>query len=403
MRYDHFSMLPEQAFKPRGGFGMTFEGGSGGGGQPKDTTTTQLMDPAVAPYVTYGLSEAQRIYNQPAPEYFPGQTYVGPSGSTQAALQAAQTRALQGSPLVPQAQSTFGRLQQQYNPATGLYGDIYGRSYTEPSANFYASAREGGFVNPAMAGTQTTAGGAYLGGNPFFQGAFQPAAQAAQQAFTDSVSQLRSGASQAGRYGSDAMANLEDRAMGQLGQSLSNTAGQLAFQNYSSERAAQENALSRLGQLGAQDVSNRFAGAQYLGAAEQQALQNQLAAASGVGQLSQSDLARQLQAASGAPAIAEADYSDIQRLLTTGQAQEGYQQMALQDAINRYNYQQNLPSLQLQQYLSAAYGSPMGGITTSQVPSYTNTGANVLGGALGGYALGGTTGAAAGGLLGAYL
>jgi hypothetical protein len=79
----------------------------------------------------------------------------------------------------------------------------------------------------------------------------------------------------------------------------------------------------------------------------------------------------------------------------------------LQDALNRYNYQQNLPSLQLQQYLSAAYGSPMGGITTQQVPSYTNTGANVLGGALGGYALApqgyGTTGAAAGGLLGAFL
>jgi hypothetical protein len=34
MRYDHFSMLPEQAFQPRGGRfgGMTLEGGKGGGG-----------------------------------------------------------------------------------------------------------------------------------------------------------------------------------------------------------------------------------------------------------------------------------------------------------------------------------------------------------------------------------
>lgn len=32
MRYNHFSMLPEQAFQPRGCFGMTLEGGSSGGG-----------------------------------------------------------------------------------------------------------------------------------------------------------------------------------------------------------------------------------------------------------------------------------------------------------------------------------------------------------------------------------
>jgi hypothetical protein len=304
MRYDHFSMLPEQAFKPRGGFGMTLEGGSGGGGgAPKDTTSTQLMDPAVAPYVTYGLSEAQRIYNQQAPEYFPGQTYVGPSGSTQAALQAAQTRALQGNPLIPAA-------QQQ-----------------------------------TMANIQ----GAYLGGNPFFQGAFNPAARAAEQSFMDALGKTGSTFSAAGRYGSGAMGDMQDRAMGTFAQSLTDTAGKLAYQNYDAERA------------------------------------------------------RQMAAMAGAPEMAGADYADIQRLLTTGQAQEGYQQMALQDAINRYNYQQNLPSLQLQQYLSAAYGSPMGGITTQQVPSYTNTGANVLGGALGGYALGGTTGAVGGGLLGAFL
>lgn len=35
MRYDHFSMLPEKAFQPRNGrYGMTLEGGKGGGGSP---------------------------------------------------------------------------------------------------------------------------------------------------------------------------------------------------------------------------------------------------------------------------------------------------------------------------------------------------------------------------------
>jgi hypothetical protein len=107
-----------------------------------------------------------------------------------------------------------------------------------------------------------------------------------------------------------------------------------------------------------------------------------------------------------APEMAAADYGDIQRLMTVGQAQESYQQAALQDAINRFNYEQNLPSAKLQQFLSAAYGSPMGGIATSVVPQYSNQFANVLGGGVAGYALSGGNpyatagGAAAGGLLG---
>jgi hypothetical protein len=283
-------------------------GGSsgGGGGSPSRQTQVQEMDPAIKPYVTYGLSEAQRLYEAPGPGYYPGQTYISPSGSTQAALQAAQTRAMQGNPLIPAAQQqTLANIQ-----------------------------------------------GAYLGGNPFFQGAFQPAAQAAQQSFYDAISGIGSRASAAGRYGSGSMQDLENRAMGQLSQSLANTAGQLAYQNYGDERT------------------------------------------------------RQMAATGAAQQMAEADYGDIQRLMTVGQAQEAYQQSALEDAVNRFNYQQNLPSAKLQQFLSAAYGAPMGGITTSTVPQYSNRFANILGGGIGGYALSGGNpyatagGAAIGGLLG---
>lgn len=277
---------------------------SGGGGGGQNTVTRTELDPAVRPYVEYGLSEAQKLYQTPGPSYYPGQTYVSPSQTTQLGLQAAQNRAMMGSPLVPAAQAqTLANIQ-----------------------------------------------GAYLGGNPFFQGAFTPAAQAAQQSFYDAMGNIASNASRAGRYGSPAMQNLENRALGQFSQALTNTAGQLAYQNYEAERA------------------------------------------------------RQMAATGAAPQMAQADYQDIQQLLNVGQAQETYQEMALQDAINRFNYQQNLPAAKLQQYLSAAYGSPQGGITTQ--PVYRNVGANVLGGAIGGYALSGGNpyatagGAALGGLLG---
>lgn len=273
-------------------------GGSSGG----SSSTTQKMDPAIRPYVTYGLSEAQRLYETGSPEYFPGQTYVSPSETTQAGLEAAQRRALMGNPLLPAAQQTLGR----------------------------------------------TISGEFLGPNPFFAQAFRPAAQAAQQSFTEGMGQIGSRASQAGRYGSPAMQNLENRAMGQFSEALTNQAGKLAYQNYADERA------------------------------------------------------RQMAAVGAAQGLAEADYGDIQRLLTIGQAQEAYQGQALQDAISRFNFQQNLPAAQLQQFLSAAYGAPMGGVVTS--PMYSNPAANILGGATAGYALSGgnpyaTAGGAALGLL----
>lgn len=268
------------------------------GGSTRTQTSTQELDPAVRPYVQYGLSEAQRLYQTETPEYYPGQTFTGPSAQTQQALTAAQQRAVMGSPLLPAA-------QQQ---------------------------------------SLATIQGQYLGGNPFFQGAFQPAAQAAQQQYFDALQQARSGASRAGRYGSQAALGLEERAGGQLAQSLANTAGQLAFQNYESERGRQQ------AMLGA------------------------------------------------APALAQADYADIERLAQAGQTAEGYQQAALQADINRFNFLQGLPQAQLNQYLGSVYGSPMGSVTTT--PVYTNRGAGAIGGALAGSQIAGPYGAIIGGLLG---
>jgi hypothetical protein len=185
-------------------------------------TTTSEPSAVFKPYLQYGLSEAQRLYQAG------GTPVVGPSTTTQQAMQAAQTRAMQGSPLLGAAQT------QQLG----------------------------------------TVQGDYLSGNPFFQGAFQPAAQAATSAFNQAIGNIGSQASRAGRYGSGAMGDLQSQAAGQLAQSLTNTAGQLAYQNYAQERARQE------------------------------------------------------AAATGAPQMAAADYGDISKLLGVGQLGEQYQQAA---------------------------------------------------------------------------
>jgi len=283
-----------------GGIGKAvgnFVGGIFGGSSQQGTQTitqdqsgrsvTQL-DPMLKPYVEFGLSEARKLYEAPAPQYFPGQTYVSPSATTLSALQSAEARAMAGSPLLRQAQTQM----------------------------------------------QKTAGGEYLQGNPFFQGAFAPAARQAQEAFTEQIQNLASKASSAGRYGSGAMGQLQGKASDIFSRSLTETAGKLAFENYAQERARQEAATRALPELAAQD------------------------------------------------------YADIERLATVGQAREAYDLQALQDQINRFNYAQNLPQARLQSYLSSIYGAPAGGITettgtgTTQQPIYGNPAQSFLGNAL---------------------
>jgi hypothetical protein len=237
------------------------------------TTTTSTIDQTIQPFLSYGLSESQRLYQTGGPKYYPGQTYVSPSSTTEAGLKALENRALQGSPLVGQAQQQL----------------------------------------------QGTIGGNYLSGNPFFQGAFAPAAQAATTQFNQAIGDISSAASKAGRYGSGAMGSLEDRATGQFAQQLTNTAGQLAYQNYSDERGRQQSATM------------------------------------------------------AAPGMAQADYQDIQNLLAAGKTREGYTGQQLQSDINRFNFQQNAPQQNLSTFLSSVYGNPMANLRSTTQSGTTDT------------------------------
>ena len=243
--------------------------------------TKSNIDPTIQPYLSYGLQQAQQQYQAGGPQYYGGQTYVSPSQTTQAGIQALEQRASQGNPLLASAQ---GQLQK-------------------------------------------TIKGGYLSGNPFFQGAFQPAAQAAQSKFEQTLGDVGSAASKAGRYGGGAMNTLQERASGQFAKSLSDTAGSLAYQNYADERG------------------------------------------------------RQQAATMAAPAMSQADYQDIQNMLKAGQMREGYTGAQQQADINRFNFLQNQPQQNLSNYLSNVYGNPMGRantMTTLQQPSGFQ---NLLGGA----------------------
>ena len=237
-------------------------GGSGGGGSSQ---TQNQLDPTVRPFVKYGLQEAKGLYQTSTPEYYGGQTYIGPSAQTQSALQAAQNRALGGNPLLPAAQ------RQQ----------------------------------------QDVISGAYLQNNPYFNEALAGAAQSATQNYNDAIMAAQGGASMAGRYGSGASADIQNRAANTLANTLANKYGELAYSNFANERAMQN------------------------------------------------------QAAQYAPTLAQADYADIQQLMNVGKTVEDYQKTALQADIDRFNFEQNKPYQKLSAYLGAAYGAPTGSVSTT--------------------------------------
>jgi len=150
------------------------------------------------------------------------------------------------------------------------------------------------------------------GVNPFLEGALAGVNRQAGNVFTENVQNLQSKASSLGRYGSAAQAEQEAMAQDIFARALAEQGGQLAYGSAEAERA------------------------------------------------------RQIQAAQAAPAMSAADYADIERLLKTGQVGEQYESAALQDAINRFNFEQNLPQMKLNQFANLFSNVPQGSQTVQQ-------------------------------------
>jgi len=94
MRYDHFSMLPERAFQPRGRYGMTLEGGDGGSPQPTSTSTTTIPEYA-KPYAERTLGKAEALSEAPYQTYG-GERIAASTPEQQAARQAVAGMQLPG-------------------------------------------------------------------------------------------------------------------------------------------------------------------------------------------------------------------------------------------------------------------------------------------------------------------
>jgi len=186
------------------------------------------------------------------------------------------------------------------------------------AASPFISAGQQGYLSSLGQIGQTAAGG-FLQGNPYQQAMVQAATRPLTQQYGEQiVPGIASLYSRAGRYGSGSMERALSVATEAYGRALGDVTSNIVGQDYARERGLQQQA-----------------------------------------QLGQAALAQ------AAPSFYQSSFLPAQTLAQVGAAREAIAAQPLQEAIQRYQYSQQLPYQQLQGFLSSVYGTPMG---SSQIP-----------------------------------
>ena len=242
-------------------------GGDSGGGT---STTVQQADPwsGQQGYLTDIYSQAQDWYNSDDPSYYEGSTVADLSGTTQQAIDAQTQRALAGS------------------------------SLTDSGSNL----------------VQSTLAGDYLNSNPYLEANFNTGAKDIKSNYYDAINNVNSGASSAGRYGSGMQQFATNQANDTLASNLGDLYNETYYNNYTTERGNQNNALST-----AVDYANQ-------------------------------------------------DYTDLSKLAEAGAVTDEQNQALIDADVNKWNYNENLTANKLGQYLGLISGN-YGGSTSTQTPT----------------------------------
>lgn len=193
--------------------------------------TTNEPWSGVKPFLKSGYGDAQSLYKQGAPGYYPGTLIAPQSDNTQAALGSLAQRGANGSDLTRAAQ---GQLQD-------------------------------------------TLGGTYLNGEtPGFQGALNAATRPIIDNYTKTIMPgIDSNFSAAGRYGSGAHGLAEGDAATGLSHALGDTTSRMVYQNYGDERNRQIQGMLFAPELANQDYKDIAAQGQ-AGAAQDAFKQSQI-------------------------------------------------------------------------------------------------------------------------------
>lgn len=350
---------------------------SGGGGKQNtpsgSTTVTNTSNSAPwsvqQPYLQDAFSQAQNLFQNNTPQYFPGTTYAAPNINQTTGLADLGSA---GASLDPLLSGSVGNLQ------TLIGGNTLNNDPTTPLLYHLANSPGG---SAALNNLSTNNIGANNAGfdtlssfssgdttNPYLANVSN---SILSQAIPGIQSQFINGG---GLSSPEAAYATAQGGTAALAPTLANI-----FEN---ERNRQLTAATTLGSQALQGGSLMASAAGTLGS-----LQN-TAASNAAGEY-QNDIAKQIQALSLVPQTTTNYFAPSQKQYSAGAQQQTLDQSAINDAIQRFNYSQTLPYQQLNEYLGqigGSYGSQGSGSTTT--PFFTNPTGNALGGALGGAQLG---------------
>ena len=309
--------------------------------QDQVTTTQQNYPNFAQPYAQGFLQRAQDVTNTPYEQY-QGQQVAGLNQyQTQAADLTAQ-RAMQGSPLMSQANGAL----------TGYFG---GKS-------------PGATANPY--GQVQTQANAYAGSNPYLQQNIDSAqGDLVRQWNNVAKPQWDTSMQQSGSFGNAGVAQAQSMGQEGLQRQLGNVSSTMRMQDYTQQQQLGESAANRALQA---STANASLGEQYAGRNDSMYNNGQ---------------SRGLQSLSMAPNFANQDYTDLSALSHAGQTYQNNNQAQLDAGYKQYLDARNYPTQQLGAF-GTALGQAVGNQgTQTQTQPGVSGGASLVGGALTGASL----------------
>lgn len=299
--------------------------GAGGGG-----TQNTVAEPwsGSQPYLRDVMNQAQQLYQTGGAQYYPGQTFVGPTAGQLGAWNTA---------LGYSDQVYGGQNAPKFGEATGALSNVLGGGYLGGLAGG-SSQQAGAALNSMLSGTPD-----YSGLQKSIDAANAPLLRQFEQEILPGLNQ------KATFYGNPTGGiKAVNQILPELGERMSQNANAAYEQERQRALAAQQSALGLYGQFGQGATQAQIAGAGLF------------------------------------PSLAEAGRYPGQIQEQFANYGAGFQQQALNDQINRFNYYQNLPQQNLQNYSSIINGyGGLGGTQSTTLPQGNRT-AGAAGGAIGG-------------------
>src|SRR6266700_687801 len=324
------------------------KGGKGGSQPSGQTTTTTNTAPwsVQQPYLENAFQQAQTLFGGGGPQYYPNATYQPANQNQFDAL----------TNLINQGYGIQGQAESVTNANTGLATGGYLNS--NPSQSIFGSIAGS---NPGLGiqGSETLrdyASGKYLdAGNPYSSGL----AQSVLASTVPSIqSQFINGGGLSGPNAAYATSQGATAALAPI-----------AYNQFTQEQQLQQQAANQLGSQSLAGTGLQLQGATGLSDAYKAAIQNMI------------------QGQALFPQTAQSELLGPQTAYSAAAQQQQLSQNAINDALQRWNYQQTLPYQLLNQYIGQVSGN-YGGTSQSLNPYYINSGANALSGGLGGALLG---------------